>query len=69
MNDRLHPSAATTAAALDAQALAQHVNASWRERIVPALRDYIAVPAKSPMFAPDWAAQGHLTRVLRSAAD
>ncbi len=67
MNDRLHPTA--TAPQLDTQALAKHTQASWRERIVPALRDYIAVPAKSPLFAPDWAQQGHLKRVLQSAAD
>ncbi len=45
------------------------VNAAWGERIVPALTDYIAVPAKSPMFDPDWAAHGHLARVLQGAAD
>jgi hypothetical protein len=28
---------------------------AWDERIVPALTDYIAVPAKSPMFDADWA--------------
>ena len=30
---------------------------------------YIEVPAKSPMFDPDWAAHGLLDRVLTSAAD
>jgi acetylornithine deacetylase/succinyl-diaminopimelate desuccinylase-like protein len=41
---------------------------AWDERIVPALTDYIAVPAKSPMFDPDWAANGLLERVAVDAA-
>jgi hypothetical protein len=28
----------------------------WDEQILPALHDYIAIPAKSPMFDKDWAA-------------
>lgn len=54
---------------LNAAQLQADVNAAWGERIVPALTDYIAVPAKSPMFDPQWATHGHLARVLRSAAD
>ncbi len=54
---------------LNAVQLQADVNAAWGERIVPALTDYIAVPAKSPMFDPDWARHGHLERVLQSAAD
>jgi len=54
---------------LDAAALQSHVDASWRDRIVPALVDYVAVPAKSPAFDADWAAHGLLERVLQSAAD
>ncbi len=55
--------------ALDAHALQSQVDADWRERIVPELQRYIAVPAKSPMFDPDWAAHGLLERVLQNAAD
>ena len=64
MNARL-PSALR----LEPQALQSHVDAAWRERIVPELVRYIEVPAKSPMFDPDWAAHGLLERVLQSAAD
>ncbi len=49
-------------------ALADFANRAWDERIVPALTDYIAVPAKSPMFDADWAKNGHIEQVLRSAA-
>jgi acetylornithine deacetylase/succinyl-diaminopimelate desuccinylase-like protein len=49
-------------------ALAAFVDRAWDERIVPALTDYIAVPAKSPAFDPDWAANGLIERVVRDAA-
>jgi acetylornithine deacetylase/succinyl-diaminopimelate desuccinylase-like protein len=51
-----------------ASALASYADEAWERRIVPALVDYIRVPAKSPMFDADWAAHGHLDRVVRDAA-
>ncbi len=51
-----------------AEALEQ-VGRTWDDSILPQLTDYIRIPAKSPMFAPDWAAQGLLDTVLRNAAD
>lgn len=57
------------ALALDASATESLVNRAWEERIVPELVRYIEVPAKSPMFDPDWAAHGLLERVLQNAAD
>ncbi|MDP3085921.1 MAG: M20 family metallopeptidase [Rubrivivax sp.] len=61
--DKLMPLSAGASAAL-----ADFADRAWDERIVPALTDYIAVPAKSPMFDPDWAQSGHLDRVVRDAA-
>jgi acetylornithine deacetylase/succinyl-diaminopimelate desuccinylase-like protein len=58
-------------AALSPQALAELArssNRAWDERIVPALTDYIAVPAKSPMFDAQWQDHGLLDRVVRDAA-
>jgi acetylornithine deacetylase/succinyl-diaminopimelate desuccinylase-like protein len=49
-------------------ALGQFADTAWDERIVPALTDYIAVPAKSPMFDADWSANGLIERVVRDAA-
>ncbi len=63
MNARTPSQLLQPAAALD------QISRSWDERIVPALTEYIAIPAKSPMFAPDWEQQGHLETVLRNAAD
>jgi acetylornithine deacetylase/succinyl-diaminopimelate desuccinylase-like protein len=59
----LRPAGPATAAAL-----AEFATAAWDERIVPALADYIGVPAKSPMFDPRWAEHGLLERVVRDAA-
>jgi acetylornithine deacetylase/succinyl-diaminopimelate desuccinylase-like protein len=52
----------------EASALATFVHRRWDEAIVPALTDYIAVPAKSPMFDADWQQHGHIERVVRDAA-
>ena len=52
----------------EATALGRFADQRWDEAIVPALTDYIAIPAKSPMFDADWAANGHLERVVRDAA-
>jgi acetylornithine deacetylase/succinyl-diaminopimelate desuccinylase-like protein len=49
-------------------ALASFANDAWDREIVPAITDYIAVPAKSPMFDADWARNGFLERVVRDAA-
>ena len=63
MNDRvpdiaLHP----------ATALAQ-ISTAWDADIVRQISEYIAIPAKSPMFDPDWAAHGYIDKVMRDAAD
>ncbi len=52
----------------EASALAAYANQRWDEALVPALTDYIGVPAKSPMFDADWQAHGHIDRVVRDAA-
>jgi len=48
--------------------LATFADDAWDRRIVPALADFIAVPAKSPMFDPAWAEHGLIDRVVRDAA-
>jgi acetylornithine deacetylase/succinyl-diaminopimelate desuccinylase-like protein len=53
---------------LDPDTLRAQVHDVWQREIVPQLTDYIAVPAKSPMFDPDWVAHGHIEQVVRQAA-
>ena len=62
MNAR-HP-----AADLDPALALERISAQWDKDIVAQLTEYIAIPAKSPMFAPDWEQQGHIETVLRNAA-
>ncbi len=51
-----------------AAAIAAFCDRTWDEAIVPALIDYIAIPAKSPLFDADWQSHGHIERVIRDAA-
>lgn len=67
MNAPLHrelPAPVLNAARAQAQ-----INQAWDNDIVARLKDYIAIPAKSPGFDPDWAAHGHIETVVRHAAD
>ncbi len=68
MNAPLHHELAA-APALDAATALDQISRQWDGDIVRRLSDYIAVPAKSPGFDPDWAAHGFIDRVVRDAAD
>jgi acetylornithine deacetylase/succinyl-diaminopimelate desuccinylase-like protein len=49
-----------------AQALAQ-VSRAWDDDLLAQLTDYIAIPAKSPMFDADWAQHGLIDKVVQNA--
>ncbi len=69
MNARVPSLPPSSPAAPDhAVTLAAFCDRTWDEAIVPALMDYIAIPAKSPLFDADWQANGHIERVIRDAA-
>ncbi len=53
---------------LDATRALDQVSRQWDGDILRQLTDYVAIPAKSPGFDPDWAAHGHIDTVLRNAA-
>jgi hypothetical protein len=53
---------------IDRDALREFIDRKWDDEILPALTDYIAVPAKSPMFDLDWARNGFIERVITDAA-
>jgi acetylornithine deacetylase/succinyl-diaminopimelate desuccinylase-like protein len=53
-----------TAAGLDAEGALAFVQRVWDESIVPALGEYIAIPAKSPAFDARWREHGHLERAV-----
>lgn len=58
---------AVPGSASDAAKSGAAAHAFWREHVVPALTEYIRIPAKSPHFAPDWQAQGHIDRAVALA--
>jgi acetylornithine deacetylase/succinyl-diaminopimelate desuccinylase-like protein len=66
MNAPLHRE--VPAGLLDAAQTLAHTSEQWDRDLVRQLTDYIAIPAKSPAFDPDWSAHGHLEAVVRNAA-
>ncbi|QDV06084.1 hypothetical protein Poly30_15880 [Planctomycetes bacterium Poly30] len=57
-----------TTATLDPRALMAHVQNNWKTSILPALSDFIQIPAKSPAFDKNWAANGFLNEAVELAA-
>ena len=53
---------------LNAEKALSQVTAQWDGDILKQLTDYIAIPAKSPMFDSEWAENGHIETVMRNAA-
>ncbi|WP_374469791.1 M20 family metallopeptidase [Phenylobacterium sp.] len=49
---------------MDISLLNQFVGQTWDDEIVPELMEYVAIPAKSPHFDPDWQASGHIDRAV-----
>ena len=48
----------------DPHHLAHSIDSLWQQQVIPQLVDYIAIPAKSPLFDPAWHAQGHIDRAV-----
>lgn len=44
------------------------IAAAWSAEIIPQLHDYIAIPALSPAFDPDWSANGHIDQAVDQIA-
>ena len=49
--------------------LTTHINAFWKQDILPALHEYIRIPNESPLFDPDWQAHGHMQRAVALVSD
>jgi acetylornithine deacetylase/succinyl-diaminopimelate desuccinylase-like protein len=67
MNAPLHREMPATV--LDSAAVLDQVTRQWDSDLVRQLTDYIAIPAKSPGFDPDWAQHGYIDTVVRNAAN
>jgi acetylornithine deacetylase/succinyl-diaminopimelate desuccinylase-like protein len=62
MNDRVPHTVLNAGQAQD------EITTLWDAQIVPELIDYIRIPAKSPMFDADWAANGYIDTAIRNTA-
>jgi acetylornithine deacetylase/succinyl-diaminopimelate desuccinylase-like protein len=60
--------ARTPDSALNAAQALGEVSQAWDDDIVSQLTDYISIPAKSPMFDPDWEKNGFIDTVMWNAA-
>jgi len=49
---------------VDASRASSLVDRTWNDSVVPALVDYVRIPARSPAFDPDWRTHGHLARAV-----
>jgi acetylornithine deacetylase/succinyl-diaminopimelate desuccinylase-like protein len=52
---------------IDTAKLQANVNEQWDRELVPALTEYIRLPAKSPSFDADWAKNGFLDKAIEDA--
>ena len=48
----------------DAGRISGFIDRLWDAEVIPTLVDYIRIPNKSPSFDPDWAAHGHMDKVV-----
>ncbi|GAB4211431.1 MAG: M20 family metallopeptidase [Rhodoferax sp.] len=55
--------------AFDAKSAQARCAQAWDDDLIHQLTDFIAVPAKSPLFDPDWAANGYIDTVVQRALD
>ncbi|HSR53763.1 MAG TPA: M20/M25/M40 family metallo-hydrolase [Acidobacteriota bacterium] len=54
---------------IDPAALREQIEASWRETVLPGLRDFIRIPNLSPAFDPEWADNGLMEQAVEQVAD
>ena len=57
-----------TKTTLDPKLLRDHVRANWTESILPALKEFVTIPAKSPSFDARWSENGYLDDAIELAA-
>src|SRR2546430_12768929 len=62
-------SAPAPPAGLDPTRALAFIRRRWEEDVVPALVEYIGIPAKSPLFDPGWQEHGQLDRAVALVED
>jgi acetylornithine deacetylase/succinyl-diaminopimelate desuccinylase-like protein len=54
---------------MDLEQLTTSIGRTWDDSIVERLTAYVRIPNKSPMFDPQWEANGHMERAVQLMAD
>ena len=54
---------------IDSTQLAEWIDQYWDNTILPSLTEYVAIPNKSPLFDPDWQANGHMHAAVDHVVD
>jgi hypothetical protein len=49
---------------MNKQQLAEFVNTTWDDSIIPQLCEYVKIPNKSPNFDPDWEKHGYMEQAV-----
>jgi len=60
---------ATTLSTWTIDPVLDFIEGRWEEDVLPTLTRYIEIPAKSPAFDPQWAANGHIDRAVALIED
>jgi acetylornithine deacetylase/succinyl-diaminopimelate desuccinylase-like protein len=50
---------------MDISKARQFIDSTWDDSIVPQLAEYVRIPNKSPLFDPDWEANGHMEAAVQ----
>ena len=50
---------------MDTSQIDRYVSDKWDQDLIPQLSEYIRIPAKSPMFDPDWEKNGYLDEAIK----
>ncbi|NRA95844.1 MAG: M20 family metallopeptidase [Planctomycetes bacterium] len=53
---------------MDSSAVTALVDRTWDDSILPVITEYITIPNKSPLFDPEWKANGHMDRAVELIA-
>jgi len=54
---------------MNSEKLQQDISTFWDNQILPTITEYIKFPNKSPVFDPDWEANGYMDQVVDLASD
>lgn len=54
---------------MNTEQIKNYLSGFWDREIIPSLSEYIRIPNKSPMFDPQWQANGHMDKAVNHVVD